>query len=396
MERNERRGVSRLPIVFVLAGAAVSFAGSGSASAATLHYLFDRDAALAPASGNPKTAAFRCGSTVPPMTDMSKLFGFYTPTPTRSTIDPEAMGRYTKRVWPTSAMMKLLGKFRDMYLLNAAPRHDIAACIVRNLRAWADANALLGGLDDNDLMGHRQAALIIAWQTYSMANAYALVAHEPGLSPNDLAAIRNWLSRLADVLVAEFTPPATPREPSWRWLDASANHSHWAAAAIGSVAAIVGDKPKLDFAMAELRRALAQVGEKGELPYEVRRGARSLQYQNFAMAAIGGLVALADANGIALSPAEEAALQRAARFTLEQNFDPSRLEAMTGQRQDVKPSAFGWTDILQRHFQRSAPELATQLEERARPYRPFVDDFMGGEITRLFNPHAALPTRVER
>jgi hypothetical protein len=325
------------------------------------------------------------------MTDMSKLFGFYAPTATRSTIDPEAMSRYTKRVWPTSVMMKQLGKFRDMYLLNQGPRREIAACIVRNLRAWADAGALLGGLDDNDPMGHRQAALIIAWQTWSMANAYSLVAADPGLAPADLAAVRAWFVKLADVLVAEFTPPATPREKEWQWLDASANHSHWAALSIGSVAAIASDKPKFDFAMAELQRALGQVGENGELPYEVRRGARALQYQSFAMAALAGLVALADANGVALTDAQEAALQRAARFTLEQSFDPSRLEALSGQRQQVKPSVMGWTDILQRHFKRTAPQLAADIERRVQPYRPFVDDFTGGEITRLFNPGAALP-----
>ncbi len=362
-----------------------------AAPAGRLHYLFDRQAALATADGPPATRAFRCGSTIPPMTDMSKLFGFYAATSTRSVIDREAMSRYTKRVWPTSAMMKLIGRFRDMYLLNSAPRREVAACIIRNLRAWADAGALLGGLDDNDPMGHRQAALIIAWQTYAMANAYSLVSAEAGLAASDLAAIRAWFSRLADVLVAEFTPPQTPRPPQWRWLDATANHSHWAAVSIGSVGAIVGDPAKLGFAMAELRRALAQVGANGELPYEVKRGARSLQYQNFAMAALAGLVALADANQVPLSAAEEAALQRAARFTLEQSFDPSRIEAMTGQRQDIKPGVLGWSDILQRHLVRTAPQLAAEIETRVRPYRPFVDDFLGGEITRLFNPHAALP-----
>ncbi|HWM46411.1 MAG TPA: alginate lyase family protein [Xanthobacteraceae bacterium] len=381
-----------LPIVYLTLMASLV---AGHAFAATrsekLNYLFDRAAALAASDGKSATRAFRCGSTIRPMVDMSKLFGFYAATSTRSVIDKKAMARYTKRVWPTNALMKQLGRFRDMYLLNTAPRREVAACTVRNLRAWADAGALLGNLDDNDLMGHRQAALIIAWQTYSMANAYSLVAAEPGLAQDDLAAIRAWFTRLADVLVAEFTPPAAPREPQWRWLDATANHSNWAAVAVGSVGAITGDRGKLDFAMAELRKALAQVEESGAFPYEVRRGARSLQYQNFAMAAVAGLVALADANSVALTPAEEAALLRAARFTFEQSFDPSRLEAMTGQRQDIKPGVLGWTDVLHRHLARTDPQLADQIEARVRPYRPFVDDFLGGEITRLFNPQAALP-----
>lgn len=382
----------RLATAMLVAAFGLVVGTSGSAAAPEkLRFMFDREAALASARGSAPAQPFRCGAPVRPMTDMSKLFGFYAATPERSKIDPEAMSRYTKRVWPTSAMMKQLGKFRDMYLLNRAPRRDVAACAIRNVRSWADAGALLGGLDDNDPMGHRQAALIIAWQLYSMTNAYSLVAAEPGLSQDDLAAIRKWFMQLADVLVAEFTPPATPREKEWQWLDATANHSHWGAVAIGSVAVIAGDKRKLDFAMNELRKALAQVGENGELPYEVKRGGRALQYQSFALEAIAALVALADANGVRLSEAEEAALQRAARFTLEQSFDPSKLEKISGQRQEIKPSVMGWTDILQRHFRRTSPELAGEIDRRVQAYRPFVDEFLGGEITRLFNPGAALP-----
>jgi hypothetical protein len=278
-----------------------------------------------------------------------------------------------------------------MYLFQEAPRDQIASCILRNLQAWAAAGAFLQGLDDNDLMGHRQAVLIIIWQAYSMANAYALVAPESGLSRESLAEVRSWFASLADTIVAEFTPPAAPREAKWKWLDATANHSHWAALSIGSIAVLTEDRAKFSFAMTELHKALAQVGAEGALPYEVQRGGRSLQYQNFAMAAIAGLVALADANGVVLSVEEEAALQRAARFTVEQNFDPSRLEAMTGRKQEQSTQALGWVDILLPHLRRTSPSLAREFDSRVLPLRPFVDKFLGGETTRLFNPEATLP-----
>jgi len=325
------------------------------------------------------------------MTDMSGLFGFYLPDRTRSNVDQEAMARYMKRVWPTKAMMERMGKLRDMYLLNEAPRNQIAVCILSNLRTWAAAGAFLQGLDDNDLMGHRQAALIIIWQTFSMANAYALVASESGIPNEDIIEVRNWFARLADTVVAEFTPPETPREAKWKWLDATANHSHWAALAVGSVAVLTEDRAKFSFAMTELHKALAQVGEEGTLPYEVQRGGRSLQYQNFAMAAIAGLVALADANGVALPNEEESALQRAARFTVEQNFDPSRLEAMTGRKQEQKMEAMGWVEILLPHLRQTNPGLAREFDSRILHLRPFTDKFLGGETTRLFNPGATFP-----
>ena len=296
------------------------------------------------------------------------------------------MGDYMKRVWPTKLMMQQMGDLQDAYALNEAPRDQIAACALQKMRAWADADAMLSGLDDNDPMGHRQATLIILWQLYGMTNVYALVAPEAVGAGEDKAAILRWFGRLSDVIAAEFTPPAQPREKRWQWLDATTNQSDWASLVVGNVGVLTQDRRRFKFAMGELSRVLRNVAPDGSLPVEIRRGGKGVQYQSMAMTAVAGLVALADANKVALSPSEEAQLERCARFTIERTFDPAPLEAATGVKQEIKMEWLGWVDMALPHLRRTNAALAASMNQQVVAFRPMKDRFLGGTISYLFEP----------
>jgi hypothetical protein len=349
-----------------------------SAQSSELRHIFDieRIKSLKKAeTSNPQAAS--CPSIVPPMRDMSKLFGFYTGDGTQSQIDKEAMTRYSARVYRTAQLNKVLLQLDDRYFAMPAQRRAIALCIVRQLRVWAQAGGLLGEIDDNDLMGHRQAILIGLWTSIAAANAFAIARTEPNLPVEDIEAIRRWFSQLADAFVAEFTPPATPRPEGFQWLDATANHSHWAAAAVGILAVQIGDAGKLDWALKELPRALAGASPDGSLPHELGRGGRALQYHSFAMTALGLVVALADANGKKPDAAQEAALERIANFTLRAFKDPTVLAAKTGREQIKATDLTSWMEIMRPHFSRTAPRLAGELDAAAAPFRPQRNELIG-------------------
>lgn len=362
--------------------------GPAPVLAADFRYIFSIPAPVArlDATGmeSGRNRRFACGSPVRPMTDMSNLFTFYQPERTQSVIDREAMGLYVKRTWPTTAMTKRLAGLIEAAIENGDARPEISRCIVRQLREWANAEALLGNLDDNDPKGHRQAILIGIWTGVGAANAYAAAAGIDHIPAEDKVAITSWFARLAEEIVAEFTPPPTPRPREFAWLDGNSNHRYWAAAAVGLLAVHLQNRAKLRWAMDVLHSALAEAQEDGALPRELGRGGRALQYQSFALGGLAVLVRLADANKIALSRAEKDKLAAIARFTAEAFANPAVFAERVGHEQEKKPAMAGWVDILLPHFRRTNPKLAARLEEIAAPFRPFRDEMIALPSTALF------------
>nr|WP_223216617.1 alginate lyase family protein [Rhizobium mesosinicum] len=260
-------------------------------------------------------------------------------------------------------------------------------CIIRQARIWADANALLGGVEDNDPLGHRQAVLAGGWTIISFSNAYAVAEKVAPPASSVDAPIKAWFAKLSDMIVAEFTP--VPREPKYAWLDGNSNHRYWAAAAVGLIAVHLQDRKRFNWSMDILKSALDEVPADGGLPRELARGGRSLKYQNFAMDAIAILVRLADVNNIALNADQEKKLQSAAGFAATMYLHPDLLEKRTGYRQDVEPGMIAWIDVLSPHFRSRDPEFAKQLNVIAQPLRPMTDTFIALPTTRLIGDGGA-------
>lgn len=374
--------------VSVLAVAAGSVLWSTAPSRAKAQVRYPLEFAVAANPGVTTDARpFRCPRPVPPMVDMSRIHSFYKMTSTQSTVDPEAMRRMVARTRNVIFLKARLIEMENRYLADPAARAAVSQCIFAQLRAWADADALLGRIDDNDPATHRQAVLTAGWTAIAITNAYEIASSEGPPSNDDELIIGDWLQRISRVLRAEFTPPSK-REEKYRWLDDTANHSYWAAAIIGSIGAIRDDRSARDWAMRELRKALAAAPDDGGLPRELARGEKGLHYQNFALQALSILVSFADRNGIGLSASEERKLAAIVDFTLRANADPVATGAKLGRPQLWKPDAALWMPVLAHHFQEKDPALAARLSQALRAAPPQDGSFIG-------LPPLALRSRTE-
>ena len=373
--------------------------GSGAApiarAADSLHFAFDPARLISHGISKQPDEPFQCPKPVRAMKDMSKLFAFYVPDKTQSVIDRSAMSRYVKRVYPTIELPKRLLAMTEAFIASSNDQTSIASCITRQLRVWADADALLGQIEDNDPAGHRQAALVAVWASVAAANAFAFAQSGAEMQPIDRNVILDWLNRVSDMIVADFTPRGRDPNSKDAWLDATSNRSHWAAVSVGSIAALTQNIQKFDWAMEELRRGLLRIDPDGSLPSAMSRGGRAFHYQNFALQPLAMLVALADANGVTLSTAQENSLQSMATFTLSAFNDPTIIFKRVGRDQEMSGGMLSWIDILSGHFTHTAPDLQERLNDVAQPLRPFRDSFIGLNLTSAYllaPPDPAKPT----
>jgi poly(beta-D-mannuronate) lyase len=317
---------------------------------------------------------------------MSNLFTYYAPSDrTQSQVESGKMKAYFDRLDDNKRFKNIVNDASDLYVLSAAEHPEIRNCVLSHLAHWARAGAFLGNVSvqENDV-GHRQAILIQAWWLTAYAIDFLKVDGLRGSGQaEDIAAIKSWFGQLADSIMHEFTPDAQRAA----WLNRTANHSHWGAFAVGYAGVVLSDEKKIQFAIQELKRALAIVDANGALPNEMKRGGKSLHYLSFAVLPLSGLVALADANHIALDPAQEDALKRLVRFTMNQTRQPNIVEKLSGHKQEPILNAphQAWVDIVIPHFAKRDPALADELNRFAAPFRPLKYEFLGGEVSRVFN-----------
>lgn len=304
---------------------------------------------------------FSCPYRTRALTDMSGMFGFYQPDKTMSVVDSKKMSDYTRKMWPTKVVKEGLSTLVvDAVAANSEhARSEARRCILGQSTLWADKRAMLSGLEDNTPLGHRQAVLEILWTGIAFTNAYAIADQIAPVEPAIKARTDPWFEALKETIVTEFTP--RPRDKKDQWLDAHANHWLWAGASVGSIAIILQDRAAFDWSMNILQTALDEAPEDGSLPRELKRGQRSLHYQNFAMAAISTMVAMADRNGVSLNAEQEAKLKAMAIFSADAYENPAAIEEMTGKKQEKRASMLTWAAPLSLHFAQSDAALSKRL-----------------------------------
>jgi len=358
---------------FLIAGmSAVARAETG----ATLVYPL-RLSDTPPAGLTDDPAPFRCPGPTVALTDMSKLLTFYQAGATQSVVDKQAMATYVQRTRPVDAASAKLQAMVARALSSPGVRPAVGACIMRQVRLWADRNALLGNLDDNQPKDRRQGILIGVWNTAAFTDAYAVASQAGTMTEDQSKSVQKWFAALSDAIIAEFTPPTEPRRKEDRWLDNDANTRYWAAGSVGLLAVSLQDRRKFEWAMAGLRSGLSHVGDDGGFPLELARGNKALHYQSFAMRALTVLVALADANAVVLAPEDEKRLVSATRFTVEMYQHPDILAKRLGYEQE-KPKIGDWLAVLAPHIRRTDPALADEMEQLIAPERPIKSAYVLG------------------
>jgi len=334
--------------------------------------------------GKPDRVAVDCPAPVAPVTDMS---GFSTPydvkDPTQSKVDPARAAQGAARY---AALMKFdgqIGALADRYMTSSPPDGAVARCAIELLRAWADADALLAHVDENDGLGRHEAIMMQAWNLAGYASVLAKLGSAADLSPADRSAILTWLRKLAGSVQREYTGDNP-------WTRSGNNLLYWAAFSVGAAGAVLNDRSMFDFAMAGLDRGLSEVAADGSLPKEIARGGRAMMYQNFAALALSGLVALADANARKLSPSQEAALDRLVAFNSSQACDPSLASRLAGtaQPKTADHTNLAWADVVLPHINGTNPQLAASLDALVAGMRPLSHIYFGGNISAAYNPQA--------
>jgi poly(beta-D-mannuronate) lyase len=333
--------------------------------------------------GKPDDPAFVCPAALAPVVDMS---GFGTPydlkDPSQSKVDPRRAALGAARYDVLIRFAGQIGALADRYLASNPPDEAVARCLVDRLRAWAVVDALLANLDDNDELGRHQAVMMQAWNLAAYASALVKLGDGDASDPAR-ADILAWLRRLADSVEREFTGDN-------QWTRTGNNHLYWAAFGVGVAGAVLDEPARLDFAMAALARGLGDVAADGSLPKEVARGARAMMYQHFAALPLAGLVALADANGRRLTPAEEAALERLASFNAGEACDPALASRLAGaaQPKTADRTNLAWVDVDLPHLATTAPARAARLDALVAGLRPLAHAYFGGNVTAAYDPQA--------
>ena len=256
-----------------------------------------------------------------------------------------------------------------MYSGPVKARPETANCVLSQLVAWADANAL-SDLETETVrltVGSRYAAFaLILWQTLPYA-------HDHAARPRILA----WLERRMG-------------EQMTFWEDAAegarqGNLRAWAGLAAAALAVQNSDAELSLWAETAIKDVMCSANPDGSLPQEMSRGRLALHYQLHAVAPLVTAAALLERQGVPVVRECEGALHRIVDFAMSDIEDGSRTRQITGVEQNffdgserVEPFQLAWIE----------PYLALAKDEdvaaMAASLAPLSYSKLGGNQTALW------------
>jgi len=308
-----------------------------------------------------------CPSPADPVLDLAFASRYVTEDATRSQLDPERAAAAQAALEPLDAFVSDMTARTDEALETGD--RAAAACVLAALAHWARADALsdLGTQTVELTIGSRLAAL-------------ALVAGQVGPlgAAEDFVAVSAWLARR---MQAQMTFWETAPNGS-----AQGNLRAWAAVA-GAAVALVNDDPVVrGWAAWSLSYVACTANADGSLPQEMKRGALALHYQVHAVGPLVVGAALLEQQGISVTDACDAALDRIVDFTLadlaaggaqsqQRSAEPQTLNAGLDGLKDFQ---LAWAEAWLR-LRANAP-LQAVVEAR----RPLKYSKLGGDQTRIW------------
>ncbi len=197
--------------------------------------------------------------------------------------------------------------------------------------------------------GDRQGYYVQTWLLAGLALAYLKVEGSTADTPEQHAAIADWLSKLAE-RVRKMHNELSARKTG----DSANNHHYWAglAAAAGGIPA--NRRDLFDWGLNAGRVGLKQVMPDGTLPREMARASMASHYHLFAVAPLVLLAELGEANGVDLYAEDGGALERLAHRALLGLVNPSFYVERTGVAQAPQDpegaSTVGWVPPFQRRY----------------------------------------------
>jgi poly(beta-D-mannuronate) lyase len=333
-------------------------------------------------SAVPRLARARPCVAPPPAVTALESQGFYTDR-RFSEPDPARLDADAAAARPLRGFLDAAQRGAEDWLRTASP--DAAACALAAIDRWAREGALLGPFN-------RQAGYHRTWTLAGAATAFLAIRDAPGLETEALARASAWLGDVARRVTPVYERIAPPRETAQ---ESRNNLATWAGFAVAAAGVAAGERLLLDWGRARLTFTLGQVNGAGALPEEVRRGRMALHYHLFSLWALAPLLRIAEANGLRLSVAEDAALARLVALVVGSIAEPERMAAIAGVpqghlREDARfdsrtrfaRDSHG-LEVLQ------GRRLDPALERLLAPIRPFRHAWLGGPVTLLWGPRGA-------
>lgn len=289
----------------------------------------------------------------------------------RDDLNEKAYAQYKNKTARINTLEKEVSASTEAWLRDG--QEENLHCALDQLALWAQAGALQSRSSDHTGRAVRK------WALGSYAAAYLRLkfsASQPLLRYGEQARhIEGWLDRLATIVVEDWSG-----QPDEKFN----NHEYWAAWAVMASGVALNRRDYFDWAVAQYRRAAAQVDAQGYLANELARDTRALAYHNYSLGPLVMIAAFAHANGVPLLPEGHGALQRLALRVLRGLDDPRGFEDRTGQAQNLsdlrEASKFAW---LEPYCWLSRCDTATSA--RLQALRPLKTYRLGGNLTELFS-----------
>lgn len=161
-----------------------------------------------------------------------------------------------------------------------------ASVLLTNLRAWAQANALLtfpGYVAGNPEISDARLKYNLNFPALPLINTWVMLRTDASVTTADRALIDSWIGRLVAFTTEPYGGPANSIVPN--------NHGYLQFSVKMAWAIATGDHTAFAESIERFYVALTQMRTDGSFPLEVARGACALRYQN---ASISNLMAIAE------------------------------------------------------------------------------------------------------
>ena len=256
----------------------------------------------------------------------------------RSTLSNKVSARSKETHARIAEFTQRLAQFADYYLQakNAKQAGTALACIDQWLQAWAEAGALESRDTSKTGMAARKWALAAISST--LLKTQAVSGGQPQLSSEQ----KQWLQRLAELLMADYAPRLAADFAYFN------NHDYWAGWAMAATGMLLDRDDYIAWGERNFRRALGQIsvsanGDYAYLPNELGRGRLAANYTHYALVPLVLLADSAQLNGPGLSQADQLKLQQLANFAVLSVLDERSLSELRGQPQHpVPPYKMTW------------------------------------------------------
>lgn len=250
-----------------------------------------------------------------------------------------------------------------------------ADCLLDLLGAWAAADALT---KFHYTPAERQAWFNIEDMLFAAGLAYAVVRDQVEGRGADKEQIDAWLARAAKNHLSIKGGPSS----------CCNNHFYRRALYATVIGILNADDDLFRIGVTALYSAVNEIGERGELQREMRRGSRAVHYQNYALLYLVPIAELIERQGYAAYALDVngRTLQDAVTFALEVLEDPAHLPDLASVTQDLRfmrdEQYFAWMEIYLGRFHE--PRIQRWLAGR----RPIYNRSAGGYLTLYFlEPH---------